>query len=141
MSKPADVDNMVSSFLTELSSLSDDLGRESREELPEKGNGVLVASDLQSASPKPASYRNIDILFMDDGQLTAESLAQQESHDSHIAVSHARTLGRVWAFLRLHSLSRWASFKGSIRLERLRGLRPCTDTREIECGQRRQRVR
>ena len=71
ISRPGDVDQIVSSFLSELHTLTDALG--SAHSKPAGGTeGVLIATEppdplpAQPASLKPASYRNIDVLLMDN---------------------------------------------------------------------------
>jgi len=139
MSEPRDVDNLVSSFLSELNCLSDDLGLAPGKP-PEEDSVVPTASDLPAAAPKPTSYRNIDILFMDDGQVAAgKKRTQQGISDSHIVRDHPRTLTRIWAYLRSRCLSGWTSVGVSIHRDR-NYVRLCPDTREIAPVRQQQRT-
>jgi hypothetical protein len=139
MSEPHDVDNLVSSFLSELNCLSDDLGLAPGKP-SEEDKVVPIDSDLPSAAPKPTPYRNIDILFMDDGQVAAgKNRTQQEIPHFHMVRDHPRILMRMWAYLRLRCLSGWTSVGASIHRDRSQ-VRLCPDTREISPVRQQQRT-
>ncbi len=90
MRQPGDVDQMVFSFLSELNSLSDALestikkhSEDNERALPAVNRPEPVG--VQPAASKPASYRNIDVLLMDNRQFQAgkESAREESSSTSH----------------------------------------------------------
>ena len=86
-SRPDDVDQMVSSFLSELNTLSDTLGL-ARDKPAQRSDDVSVAADPLDAQPaalKPVSYRNIDVLLMDNRQFLAgkERILEELPHTTH----------------------------------------------------------
>ncbi len=90
MSRPGDVDQMVFSFLSELNTFSNSLEL-TRDQPAEGSNSVSIASnrsdpvDAQPAAPKPVSYRNIDVLLMDNKQFQAgkERTREELPHTIH----------------------------------------------------------
>ena len=90
MSRPGNVDQLVSSFLSELNTLSDALGLD-RDQPAEGSDGVSSAADrpgpvdAQPAAPKPVSYRNIDVLLMDNRQFLGgrERTRDESPHTNH----------------------------------------------------------
>lgn len=88
--RPGDVDQMVFSFLSELDTLSDTLELV-HDQSAERSAGLSIApdrSDPQGAQPaviKPVSYRNIDVLLMDNRQFASgkERSREDSPHTIH----------------------------------------------------------
>jgi len=108
------VDQMVSSFLWELDTLSDPVPS-SQAKPAEQSHDSSAPADTPEGrgAPKGASYRNIDVLLMDNARSAAARQRSQEgfSQTSHMAVRTPP--GRHSpdnAFLRLSALG-WTSLK------------------------------
>jgi len=104
--RPGDVDQMVFSFLSELNTLSDALGS-TRARPAESEEGAAIAADrpdpadAQSPAQKPVSYRNIDVLLMDNRQRNRDELpleihgifeSQSPAHSAGTRRRHIRML-------------------------------------------------
>ena len=69
--QPGDIDKIVSGFLSELDALGESL-RPAPNERNEAIREREIAPESEAAGPaKPSSYRNIDVLLMDDARFTA----------------------------------------------------------------------
>ncbi len=131
-STPADVDQIVSSFLSELDTLSDALEMSRNKSDQERGDPSAPIDLPGQVVLKTASYRNIDVLLMDNApSAKCRKRPQEEPQSPHafhgsllpqrpFDYALRRMAAPGWTRIRSGCLRCWTNFLALTHLDRLR---------------------